>query len=797
MLLKRGVRLGWVLLALALWLLGSDTPVLQHMPMLGLARLEAQGAIPAPTRLPASGDCSVDNIFYGAIPPGGENGRVLVFVHGYSGLARDWWTAASTAGVNDMYALAYKAGYRTAFVNTNTNLKKPPTPAKCLVTDRKTSYDMFNNGAVLSKQIAAISEHYGVSQLDVVAHSKGGTDAQTAIVWFGSWRTVRNLFTLGTPHQGSLLADLIWSPEGLEMRTFIGNLDRATLTMRTPIMQLYRLFTDLAKSDDAVQYHSGAGNFWAEPDSLYVITGAWLQTRPTGGDNDGVVTVASTLLSYAKPLFLEGWTHSRVALGRNAFPYIHAALVADITPPSGVALVGPKNGTLGRVYEFSAYVPITITRPVSYTWAAAGQNATQGQQDASSSKAKFVWTEPGTKQVSVSVTNGAATVVTTHEIQINPLTAPSGLVIRGATLGDEKTVYTFDAELPAATTAPVTYVWHATDQIGVEKAGDTLDSLTLSWKQPGRKVIEVVATNEAGSFTATHVIQIGSPTAIDDDTEAPPPPDTTGDTFKNKLYMAQVASGSQAAAQASSIDNLTDEERAELIASNLILRGGEVAGSATEQLPIESGVSGVTFMLLATDPSVQGEVVSPDGTAYALTSLPSEPGSPLAELYASVHTMKDAPAGNWQVRMSAAVPAGYLLVVSLDTPLQVYLQGVSQDVFAPGSTLALSVLADTEAGLPVVGQVDVSISSGLADEAQVGTASATAFGSTLDYVVPTNIGIYGLGVTVNGQVDGSDFERSFVESLTVLSDENEISIDLLKGLLEQWYCESSVCSDFP
>ncbi|HRX04103.1 MAG TPA: hypothetical protein P5148_13230, partial [Anaerolineae bacterium] len=51
----------------------------------------AFAAPPDPQPLPATGNCYRDNIFYGAVPPGGQNSPVLVFVHGYSGLAIDWW----------------------------------------------------------------------------------------------------------------------------------------------------------------------------------------------------------------------------------------------------------------------------------------------------------------------------------------------------------------------------------------------------------------------------------------------------------------------------------------------------------------------------------------------------------------------------------------------------------------------------------------------------------------------------------------------------------------------------------
>lgn len=292
--------------------------------LLGMASPDSDLPLP-PQALPPTGDCFADNIFYGAIPPGGEEGQVLVFVHGLSGLAEDWWSNNSSAGLNDMYLRAYYAGYRTAFVNLNIKLDQP---ADCSVK-RRPANDMLDNGFVLSQQLNTIFQHYDVDQVDIVAHSKGGIDAQAAIVWEEAWQQVGHVFTLATPHQGSLLADLLWSPEGFWVSLLLGQRDEATFSMRTASMQLFRSITDPDPVDDAVRYYSGAGDSWQTRGTLFLLTGEWLQNHPDGGDNDGVVTVASTYLPYATTLFLEPWNHAQVYMGRNAFPYIHQVLLND------------------------------------------------------------------------------------------------------------------------------------------------------------------------------------------------------------------------------------------------------------------------------------------------------------------------------------------------------------------------------------------------------------------------------------------------------------------------------------
>ena len=284
-----------------------------------IAPAYAQALPPDPQPLPPTGNCVQDNVFFGAIPPGGETAPVLVFVHGLSGLAEDWWKDNTTAGPNDMYAYAYNAGYRTAFVNLN--LQPDTVPPQCAVK-RRPANDMMGNGKILSQQLAYITDHYGVDQVDVIAHSKGGIDTQAAIVYWGAAPRVRRVITLATPHQGALLADLVCTPP-LPL-----DCDQAMQSVRPASMTLFRFLTDAATVDDAIAYYSGAGDFWDTPGTIYELTGRILQNHPDGGDNDGAVTVASTALADASPLFLRPWNHAEIMQGHNAFAYI-ADVLAD------------------------------------------------------------------------------------------------------------------------------------------------------------------------------------------------------------------------------------------------------------------------------------------------------------------------------------------------------------------------------------------------------------------------------------------------------------------------------------
>ena len=92
-----------------------------------VASLWAGTSVAASQSLPPPQPGSDRNIFYGAVPTGGEAAPVLVFVHGLRGTASDWWVS-STGIPNDMYDLAYTNGYRTAFVSLNPDNSRNDAP---------------------------------------------------------------------------------------------------------------------------------------------------------------------------------------------------------------------------------------------------------------------------------------------------------------------------------------------------------------------------------------------------------------------------------------------------------------------------------------------------------------------------------------------------------------------------------------------------------------------------------------------------------------------------------------------
>lgn len=273
-------------------------------------------SLPNPQKRAPTGDWRKDNIYYGAVPPGSDSKPVLVFVHGLFGVPDDWWSARF-GQLNDMYLLAYGRGYRTAFVALNRNGQR---------VDNAENNGPWENGYTLKVQIEEIARVYNVPKVVVVAHSKGGVDTEAAIV-AGAASQVKTVFTLGAPHQGAEIADLVVNDprtRDLFTQVFGAPPDESVQTLGTLPMQYFRAVVDASPATRQVQWYTAAGTDWGPTLSLlYRSTGPWLSQF---GASDGLVTVRSTRLPNAKRLFVEPFSHTTINVGRYSFPWIDAVL---------------------------------------------------------------------------------------------------------------------------------------------------------------------------------------------------------------------------------------------------------------------------------------------------------------------------------------------------------------------------------------------------------------------------------------------------------------------------------------
>ncbi|WP_053373183.1 alpha/beta fold hydrolase [Paenibacillus sp. FJAT-27812] len=238
------------------------------------------------------------------------NKPVILFVHGLNGSASTWYQS------NDMYQYAYNNGYQTAFIN--------------LYDITGTSQNMWTNGELLAAKIKEISNHFG-KKLVIVAHSKGGVDTQAALVHYNAFSYVSNVITLGTPHNGSQLADLAYSSWASWLSSLIGYQNPGTYSMQTSYMQYFRSVTNNHTNVSKNKFYTFAGNDYESGSTSELFGGLFLSNYDA---NDGVVTVSSAHLPNGTMVKIGKWNHTSVKTGANMFSLIKPYLVMPLTSSS-------------------------------------------------------------------------------------------------------------------------------------------------------------------------------------------------------------------------------------------------------------------------------------------------------------------------------------------------------------------------------------------------------------------------------------------------------------------------------
>jgi triacylglycerol lipase len=181
-----------------------------------------------------------------------------------------------------------------------------------------------------AKQLVAAIDALPHARIDLIAHSMGGLDARYAISHLGLSSRVRSLVTVGTPHRGSPIADLVAR----------GALKHARSLVRAigiPLEAIDWLTTDgLAKFNHetpdvpGVRYACVVGGLH-RPDAAVPLplTAAHAYLKKVAGPNDGLVPISSqywgeTLAEIEADHFAQiGWRivvrHTFDALGLYAF----------------------------------------------------------------------------------------------------------------------------------------------------------------------------------------------------------------------------------------------------------------------------------------------------------------------------------------------------------------------------------------------------------------------------------------------------------------------------------------------
>ncbi|MCP3028043.1 triacylglycerol lipase [Halobacillus sp. A5] len=228
--------------------------------------------------------------WYEGLPPSyvDPSKSPIVFIHGLNSSSHTWWQE------NDMYDTALENGFETAFV------------------DLYPTGDMWNNGKLLADKLEEIYHHFG-EKLVIVGHSKGGIDAQSALVHYGASPYVDRIISLSSPHKGSELADLAYSSWAGWLADIIGGKNDATYSLQTGYMDYYRQQTDPHAS---TPMYTLSGTNWGSFGSSLYWGGLYLSSY---GASDGAVTVASSNLPYSTELQVGDWNHSEIRQGSSTF----------------------------------------------------------------------------------------------------------------------------------------------------------------------------------------------------------------------------------------------------------------------------------------------------------------------------------------------------------------------------------------------------------------------------------------------------------------------------------------------
>ena len=292
------------------WLTMCLMVVLALQPLGAAAKTPQQAQAPLPTIAGnvAGGDVSISGSvgsdpggspgtwYIGATPPNVDYTKpVLLFVHGKGGWAGSWWNDTVYHGHNDMYDYAYNNGYRTAFV------------------DLYPDHDMWDNGYLLSQLVNTITAYFGVSKVDIIAHSKGGVDSDAALYYYGANPKVRRVVTLGTPHWGTPIADMAYSGWTWWIAALMGELNDATYVMQTGYMSSFRSWVDETQT---APFYTLSG-YKCGP----IGTALWYSCAFIGGEDDGLVGVNSAQRPSSTHLKTGYWDHDEIRMGSRTWSY--------------------------------------------------------------------------------------------------------------------------------------------------------------------------------------------------------------------------------------------------------------------------------------------------------------------------------------------------------------------------------------------------------------------------------------------------------------------------------------------
>lgn len=292
--------------------------ILAFPPIAPTAATAATAAsAPAPLLHNDNASGSFGDWYTGAVPPQASASKpVILFVQGLHSAYSHW------IGDDSYYDAAYNAGYRTAFVQ--------------LKDSEGDGGNMWTNGPVLADVIRKVAAYYGVSKINIIAHSKGGIDTQTALVYYGAASYVNVVHQLSTPNLGSELADMAYSTWTSWLASILGQKDDAVYSLQTSYMANFRAQTDSKTQNSLTKTYMSGG----EGDDG-IFTGYWFAHAVLPGEDDGAVSVASAMgLPYGIRTFTKNISHSAMSKASQTWSLVQPKLALATSSLAAASLDG-------------------------------------------------------------------------------------------------------------------------------------------------------------------------------------------------------------------------------------------------------------------------------------------------------------------------------------------------------------------------------------------------------------------------------------------------------------------------
>lgn len=295
------------------------------------------------------GPITGSGIYYGASPEYvNPNKPVIVYVHGFIDLNNAWFIPG-----NNMYDNTFNANQNCAFVAMTRG------------------GGMWQNGQLLADMLDDITQHFGVSDVVLVAHSNGGKASEVAMITHNRRHKVERVISLGTPFYGTELANFAEAP-GFNLLVDLIGLGGGMSTSTTYYMGGYaRPLLDWNWRNQpgkfinfgAWGYNNGT-TLLARP--VMTTSGAllnWLGSGAAVGGNDGVTPYWSSSRRWGRPQWTTGhgnpvsqFDHLDVSLSNVVWNSIEPLFTASLSSlrenPNQVDQAALVNETISSRLQF-------------------------------------------------------------------------------------------------------------------------------------------------------------------------------------------------------------------------------------------------------------------------------------------------------------------------------------------------------------------------------------------------------------------------------------------------------------